>query len=109
MKIFFGNKEDFAAKGKELVAQTANNFFPKLEFLLQGRKFFGGEDVLLSDFYLYEILDLVNTFDASLLTNYPNLKSQHGNFRELPNIKAYLQSNRFQERPFFPPHVANWG
>lgn len=107
--MFFGNKEEFAAKGKELFAEVANKFLPKFEFLLQGRKFLGGENVSLVDFYLYELLEYVRLFDATLLTNYPQVVAQHTNFRELPQIKNYLESNRYQERPFLPPHMANWG
>ena len=33
-KVFFGNKEEFDTKGKELFAEVANKHLPKLEFLL---------------------------------------------------------------------------
>jgi glutathione S-transferase len=110
MGLFFGfNKEEFEAKGKELVREAATKHLVKLEYLLNGRKFLAGDNVSVVDFGLYETLDLFRIYDETLLANFPGLRATHANFRELPRIKAYLESERFQERPFFPPQWANWG
>lgn len=109
MGILFGNKEDFAAKGKDLIRDASKNHLVKLEYLLNGKKFISGDNVTVLDFVLYETLDMFNAFEPALLADYPGLRATHGNFRELPKIKAYLESTRFQERPFLPPNWANWG
>lgn len=107
--ILFGNKEQFAANGKELVHNASKNHLAKLEFLVNGKKFISGDNVTVVDFFLYEALDMLNAFEPAFLADFPGLRALHANFRELPRVKAYLESTRFQERPFFPLTWANWG
>jgi len=59
------------------------------------------------DFYLAECIEKFLTIDEELgtniLTDDPNIKEHLKRFLELPAIKAYRQSERFQKRPFNVP------
>ncbi len=48
---------------------------------------------------MYEILDVLNLYDATVLKSFPNLSKFLEHFRTIPQIKSYLASERFVARP----------
>ncbi len=71
----------------------------KFSTFLGDRKFVGGDNVTFADFCFYEDIDVLLTFDENMFQGFENLKNYATRFREIPEIKAYLTSNRFSARP----------
>ncbi len=63
------------------------------------RKYVIGDQISYADFAFYEDIDVLLTFDEKMFDGFDNLKNYAARFREIPEIKAYLTSNRFQARP----------
>ena len=63
---------------------------------------------MLIDFFLLEMLDTIEAYDASAFNELPNLKALHATLNAIPQISAYKASNRFVAKPFFAPNMANW-
>jgi len=76
--------------------------FPKFENL---NKFIGSGEGLIGtgltyvDFVFYELAQLLLAHDEKVLDNYANLKKLAETIANLPQIQAYLASDRFQARP----------
>ncbi len=56
---------------------------------------------------MYEMIDQHKTFESSLLENCPALLQFWQRVRDLPAIKAYINSNKFSEHPI-NNLTANW-
>ena len=52
------------------------------------------EYLTLADFYIYEVVNMVNYFYPALLTDFPRICSLSLAFQELPAIWAYNRSER---------------
>jgi len=63
------------------------------------------------DFLLAEFTERTSDMDAetgtNILTDYPNIIAHSKRVQELPAVKAYRKSERFQARPYLR-HVAFW-
>lgn len=57
---------------------------------------------------MYELLDVNNHFEAGILNNFPNVKNYHDRIEQLPNLAAYMKSDKYLARPFNGPYAA-WG
>lgn len=73
---------------------------------LEGKEWLTGF-LSVADFELYEMVDMINDMDKSKLDAYSNLTAFHKRFGDLPQIKAYKQSDKFKNI-WFPPGQAGW-
>ncbi|CAG0894170.1 unnamed protein product [Darwinula stevensoni] len=77
-------------------------------------KFIGSRSWLLGDrltyvdFLWYEILDWQLYLDPDCLNDFPVVRDFMDRFENLPNVKEYLKSDKFQKWPLFGP-MALWG
>jgi glutathione S-transferase len=77
------------------------------EKYLGDKQFCTGDKITVADFHLFEMLDQHRLFEPSLLANCPKLQQFCQRFKDLPKIKAYMESNAFKERPV-NNSMANW-
>jgi len=54
-------------------------------------------------FGLYINTQMVGSLDKTIWEKYPHIKKWSENFKELPNIKAYYDSERGKTKPQLPP------
>lgn len=55
------------------------------------------------DFAVFEFFDMLQTLKPGYLDQWENLSGLYKRVGELPKIKAYRESDRFQARPFNAP------
>ena len=60
---------------------------------------FAGNSITFPDFVMYEQLDQHLILEPGCLDNFANLTSFVKRFEDLPNIKAYMNSDKFMKRP----------
>ena len=60
----------------------------------------------ISDFHLFEGLNMINQMDSEVLNVYPNLLKFYQRFMDIPQIKEYLKSDQYNE--VWLPLSANW-
>ncbi|XP_064607319.1 glutathione S-transferase Mu 3-like isoform X2 [Liolophura sinensis] len=82
------------------------NYFKNLPLLLkQFEEFlgddpwFGGKNITIVDFPMYELFDQHKLMESTSLDNFPKLCAFMKRFEELPNIKKYMSSDKFMSRP----------
>jgi len=61
--------------------------------------FFAGKGVTFADFFIYETFDGLRIFAPGCLDATPNLKAFMDRFEALPNIAAYLKSDKYMKWP----------
>eukprot|EP01096_Ripella_sp_DP13-Kostka_P003750 TRINITY_DN155_c0_g1_i1.p1 TRINITY_DN155_c0_g1~~TRINITY_DN155_c0_g1_i1.p1 ORF type:complete len:240 (-),score=105.75 TRINITY_DN155_c0_g1_i1:30-689(-) len=80
-----------------------NEYLPKLftglEKFLGERPFFAGQKISFPDFVLYELLDQNKCMEPTVLDNFPKLQAFTQRIEALPNIAAYMSSDRFRKSP----------
>ncbi len=62
---------------------------------LGSKKFFVSDEITFVDFHMYEVLDVLKTFSPKSIEEFPNLVSFLKRFEEIPQIKAYMESERY--------------
>lgn len=84
------------------IADYFNNELPRqlglFETFLGEKPWFAGEQITVCDFVIREYLDCGQLFSGNsnmLSDNYPRLNSFKGRFEAIPEISAYLSSERF--------------
>eukprot|EP01017_Pseudomicrothorax_dubius_P038040 TRINITY_DN5647_c0_g1_i1.p1 TRINITY_DN5647_c0_g1~~TRINITY_DN5647_c0_g1_i1.p1 ORF type:complete len:279 (-),score=84.96 TRINITY_DN5647_c0_g1_i1:60-896(-) len=75
----------------------------RLEKFAAGKKFILGNDLVLADFFLYQILYFLSKMGETILSPYPNLLNFMRNFEAIPEIRAYHESDEFRNKPIFTP------
>jgi glutathione S-transferase len=100
-------KGDFKAEKEK--AFSEGKLKTKLEIFnkkLEGKEWLTGF-LSIADFVLFETLDWVLAIDPASLDAYPNLKTYHQRFLELPSVKAHRESESFVKL-WLPPNMATW-
>jgi glutathione S-transferase len=75
--------------------------FEKLSRHLGSKKFICGDDFTVADIHLHAICQLHLAFKATVLDHLPNLKEHFARVQALPEVAAYLASDRAPE-PVIP-------
>nr|ABS32297.1 glutathione S-transferase class mu [Cyphoma gibbosum] len=83
--------KEYEPKCKEILAGY--------EKWLSSHKWFGGDDVTVADFHMYELLDQHRLMIKDVLVPYPNITKFMAAFEALPAIKAYMASDKFMKQP----------
>ena len=73
-----------------------------LSDFLGEKKFMVGDDVVFSDFCMFELLEAMDwTSNGECYKTYPNLKEYIDRIKQLPNFKEYWEDDeRGQKRPY---------
>ncbi|KAL5013207.1 hypothetical protein ScPMuIL_007477 [Solemya velum] len=69
------------------------------ENFLGSNKFFGGDEVTVCDFPMYELLDQSRIMDPTCLEKFEKISAFMDRFESLPQIKEYTSSPNFMKRP----------
>lgn len=97
VRLCYGNELNDSIRG-QYIEQTKPTL-ESLEKYLGNKKFFVGDKVTVCDFHIYEMLDQHRLFEPKLLEDRPKLSAYLERFRELPDIKKYLESEKCLVRP----------
>jgi len=68
-------------------------------FLADGRKWAAGAKLTVADFVLYEVMNVCREMNTKALTSAPKVQEHQARFESLPEIAAYLKSDRFFAHP----------
>lgn len=74
-------------------------FLDGYENWLSNKKWFGGDNVTVADFPMYELLDQHKLMIPGCLDKYAKLSAFMAAFEALPKIKEYMASPKFMARP----------
>eukprot|EP01017_Pseudomicrothorax_dubius_P006614 TRINITY_DN11926_c0_g1_i4.p1 TRINITY_DN11926_c0_g1~~TRINITY_DN11926_c0_g1_i4.p1 ORF type:complete len:229 (-),score=35.92 TRINITY_DN11926_c0_g1_i4:159-845(-) len=106
---------DIASKifwNKNWEADFSKTFDEKIHPRLQRLNAFAGskkfiicDEIRLVDFALYRVLWLIKHMDTTSLDRYPNLVRIYSSFEEIPEIKAYHDTEIFKNRPVYSPRA----
>nr|BAP16535.1 glutathione S-transferase [Paramecium caudatum] len=78
-----------------LFKEKVLKFVIKLNKLLQNRKWAAGDNITIVDFLLFEAEYTLKSFNQTIYEDQKNLQRHHDQFANLPQIKVYLESDRF--------------
>ena len=82
----------------EVLTEIYKKFAP-IEKFLEGKKFILGDKVCYTDLHLYELLSCIDAIDGegNVEKNFPNLWTLKTSVGELPEITAFVASDRNQK------------
>jgi len=78
----------------------------RFEKFLGTKHWLAGEHISFPDFFFYEVLKVHTLFEESCLKEFPALHKYIERFEHLPEIAAYMKSDKFIERPCNNPSAA---
>lgn len=90
---------DFESLKPGFIKQAAEKL-KQADRFLGTAQWFAGDRLTFVDFFWWEVLDLLNAMDSTLLSDFSNLNSFHKRFQALPAIKQYVESEKFRSLPF---------
>jgi len=96
VRLCYGSNFEDNKKG---YLETAGKKLDTFEAFLGDKEWFAGAKITICDFHIYEMLDVHQMFEASLVDSRPKLKAFCERFRALPAIKAHLESDKFKAHP----------
>ncbi len=98
----------FDPEWQNKVSAVVDKVKPKLEEFAKfiGDKSFALGYLTLADFYLAEFSHYVQKVTPDLYAQYPYLGNIRKAVDELPEIKAYYETETAVKGPFFPPYAA---
>jgi glutathione S-transferase len=72
-----------------------------LSNFLKEKRFLVGDDLTYVDFFVYEVLDQIRTFDSKCLDQFPNLQAYMIRIQKIPQIQKYINSSAFLKAPLY--------
>lgn len=72
-----------------------------LSKFLKEKLFITGDSVTYVDFFVYEVLDQIRTFDSKCLDDFPNLQAYLARIEKIPQIEKYMSSPAFLKAPLY--------
>lgn len=97
VRLCYSPKEAFEAN-KESVIKTGKGFMNQFSAALGKNKFFAGDEITGTDFFMFEAIDRFVRLDASFI-EHGNLKKFMERIRDLPQLEKYFSS---------PESTHNW-
>lgn len=97
------DKANFAEKSKKFIEQHKAALDMLSTFVKgHGGSFISGHSVRITDFLFFEMSEKMIAIDPGFPSKYPEFMEVRENFKKIPNIKAYMESEDFV--PYlFPP------
>ncbi|CAG0904832.1 unnamed protein product [Cyprideis torosa] len=87
--------EDYEAEKRKFITETLPQQLQRFSDFLGDNKWFAGENITFVDFIMYELLDQHQAFHSECLNNFKNLKDLLHRFESIPQIKKYMDSDKF--------------
>lgn len=86
---------------REQIKNASLNNLQKVNDYMEGKLFGIGDYITYVDFQFLETLDFINwVSEGEVFTRYPRLQEYHKRMVEVPEIREYIESDRFLKRPF---------
>jgi len=98
---------DFEKLKGPFFADSVPAALKRFEGFLGDKKWLMGDNLTWPDFKLYESLDVTRLMSPGIFDKYPKLKAYADRFEAIPEIAAYLKSNRVLKR--VNNRSAKWG
>eukprot|EP01017_Pseudomicrothorax_dubius_P044226 TRINITY_DN7454_c0_g2_i2.p1 TRINITY_DN7454_c0_g2~~TRINITY_DN7454_c0_g2_i2.p1 ORF type:complete len:234 (-),score=63.26 TRINITY_DN7454_c0_g2_i2:30-731(-) len=102
--IFFLNPANHSEQAKYFEEKFSPRF-AKLDAYAAGKKHIVGDNINLVDFPFHHILTLIRKVDPAFLEKFPNLVKILDNFENVPQIKAYLETDEAKNKGILPPYI----
>lgn len=80
----------------------------QVEKFLGTNTWVAGDTLTYADFLLYDALDFNRLFDPNAFSNATIANAYLHRFENIPQIKAYMTSGKYNKLPVFGP-MASWG
>ncbi|CAG0890649.1 unnamed protein product [Darwinula stevensoni] len=93
---------------EKYLKETLANHLKLLSGYLGDHPWVAGNKMTYVDFLLHDTLDWHLFLDPTCLDGYQNLKDFLARFESQPNIKAFMESEKFLKWPIFGP-MSKWG
>ncbi|KAM7539264.1 hypothetical protein Aperf_G00000053485 [Anoplocephala perfoliata] len=98
----FSIDEDWESKVSLFLQRIASKLY-RLSTTLGNKNWISGKKLNYPDFNLYDLLDVLRTLSSEALENFDMLRNFMLRFEGLKNVKAYIRTDEFRQRPFFSP------
>eukprot|EP00347_Sterkiella_histriomuscorum_P010535 403375911 len=97
----FGTGHCYSTGDRELVSKKSIESLSRVNDYMEGKSFGVGDYITYVDFQFLETLDFVNWIsNGEVYEKYPRLQEYFNRVSEIPEIKEYVQSDRFLKKPF---------
>lgn len=73
---------------------------------LEGKQWMAGDTITYVDFFAYEVVRGLRVYDNKAIENFSNLKAFLERVENLPEIKKYMESEVYLEKPIFTADAA---
>jgi len=98
---------DFEKLKGPFFADSVPAALKRFEGFLGDKKWMMGDNLTWPDFKLYELFDETRLMSPGILDKHPKIKAYLDRFEAIPEIAAYLKSNKAIKR--FNNRMAKWG
>lgn len=95
-------------KDREEYLTRLPGLLEQVDKFLGTNKWIAGDKFTYVDFLLYDALDFNRLFDATAFQGADNLNKYLARFENIPQIRAYMTSDKYSKLPCFGP-MAAWG
>ncbi|KAJ6620402.1 Glutathione S-transferase 2 [Pseudolycoriella hygida] len=103
--VYFNPNYD---KDREEYLQRLPTLVEQIDKFIGSNQWVAGDKLTYVDFLLYDALDFNRLFDASAFQSADNVNNYLTRFENIPQIKAYMSSGKYNKLPVFGP-MAAWG
>ncbi|KAJ6646449.1 Glutathione S-transferase 2 [Pseudolycoriella hygida] len=95
-------------KDREEYVKKLTTLVEQMDRFIGSNQWIAGDKLTYVDFLLYDCLDFNRLFDASAFQGADNVNNYLTRFENIPQIKAYMSSGKYNKFPIFGP-IAVWG
>jgi len=106
VRIFYNPKFDELVKP---FLETLQDRLSKFSTWLGDNDYFGGSELVYSDFCMYDLLDIWRNLETGCLDKHEKLTAFMARIEALPGIKAYIESEGYMKKGPFNGAIAHWG
>ena len=94
--------------GKEAFIADIPSKMKPFEDFLGDNPWMAGNSLTFCDFHMYEVFLTYKLFAPEVVAKFPKILAYIDRFEKLPQIAAYMKSDRYLATPFFNK-MAKWG
>ncbi|XP_067951007.1 glutathione S-transferase Mu 1-like [Watersipora subatra] len=108
VRLSYSKESDFEALKRPFVESLPDRLEALSKFL-GDHEYFGGAEIVYSDFCVYDLLDTFNNLSPGCVDKYANLKAYLARIEALPTLKKFLSSPEAYRKGPFNSKIAAWG
>ncbi|KAI1301259.1 Glutathione S-transferase Mu 1 [Halotydeus destructor] len=104
---WYGAKEHYQTN-RENTLRALPSKLQQWSAFLGDRPFIAGDKLTYVDFLVFDLFDVTQTWEATILDDFPNLKAYVSRVADLPRLAGYRASDKFAQSTILGPAAA-WG